>query len=231
VPPAEFSRLAGGDARTAREWLGELELRPHEDRPFVLANFIATLDGRAAVRGSTRGLGSPADLEMLLELRCLPDAVLVGPGTLRAEGYGRLVRSEERRSYRESRGLAPDPLLVTITRGTDIPALPGIEQPVIVYADADSPREALADLRGRGVGSVLCEGGPRLFGALLADGLVDELCLTLAPTLTGERGAPRVVEGGALGTHVDAEPLWILRAADELFLRYALQRGSPALDR
>jgi riboflavin biosynthesis pyrimidine reductase len=220
VPPAEFTRLGEGDARTAREWLAELEPPERDDRPYVFANFVATLDGRAAIRGSTRELGSRADVEMLLELRCLPDAVLVGTGTLRAEGYGRLVRSEERRAFRESRGLAPDPLLVTITRGTDIPELPGIEQPVIVYADADSPSEALADLRGRGVRSVLCEGGPHLFRALLADGLVDELFLTLAPALTGEPDAPRILEGGEL--RAAAELRWALRAGDELYLRYGL---------
>ena len=57
-------------------------------------NFVMTLDGRAALDGSTRPLGGPADLEMLLALRAAADAVLIGPGTIRAEGYGRLVGPE-----------------------------------------------------------------------------------------------------------------------------------------
>ena len=60
-------------------------------RPYVFFNFVTTFDGRAALDGSTRPLGGPADVEMLLSLRAVADAVLIGPGTVRAEGYGRLV--------------------------------------------------------------------------------------------------------------------------------------------
>ncbi len=174
---------------------------------------MSTLDGRAAIRGSTKPLGTPADLEMLLELRCLADAVLVGPRTIRAEGYGRLVRSEERRAYRESRGLAPEPLFVTVSRGGDVAHADEV-------LDGHDLPGALAGLRRRGIRSVLCEGGPRLFGSLLSEGLVDELFLTLAPTLTGEPGAPRIVEGGGLPRPVAAELRWVLRAGGELYLRY-----------
>ena len=62
-----------------------------EDRPHTFFNFVGTLDGRAALDGSTKPLGGPADLEMLLSLRAAADAVLIGPGTVRAEGYARLV--------------------------------------------------------------------------------------------------------------------------------------------
>ncbi len=83
------------------------EVRPRErapaDRPFVFVNMVSTIDGRAQVRGRTGELGEAADLEMLLELRAVADAVLVGTGTLRAEGYGRLVRSAERRATVERR--------------------------------------------------------------------------------------------------------------------------------
>ena len=94
-----YSRLlsAGPDA-TAPELLAEVRPRERapEDRPFVFVNMVATIDGRAQVRGRTGELGEEADLEMLLELRALADAVLIGPGTLRAEGYARLMGSEQR---------------------------------------------------------------------------------------------------------------------------------------
>ena len=48
-----------------------------EDRPRVLVDMIASADGRATVRGSSRSLGGRADLELLLELRTIADAVLI----------------------------------------------------------------------------------------------------------------------------------------------------------
>ena len=73
------------------------------ERPHTFFNFVTTLDGRAALDGSTRPLGGPADLEMLLALRAVADAVLIGPGTVRAEGYGRLVGAERRAGRRRPR--------------------------------------------------------------------------------------------------------------------------------
>jgi riboflavin biosynthesis pyrimidine reductase len=247
-----YSRLlsAGPDA-TAGELLADV--RPRErapaDRPFVFVNMVATVDGRAQVRGRTGELGDQADLEMLLELRALADAVLIGTGTLRAEGYARLIGSEARRARREAAGLAPDPVAVLLSRGLDVPWDAGLfaapEQPVLVYtgppgpgAEADvpetaapvevvrlddpSPAAALADLRARGIAALLSEGGPTLNNALLAAGLADELFLTLAPVITGEAGAIRIVEGPDLPSPLRARPVWVLRARGELFLRYAL---------
>jgi riboflavin biosynthesis pyrimidine reductase len=242
-----FQRLAPAGAEApAHELLAEV--RPHEraspERPFVFANFVTTVDGRAAVGGRTEELGEEADLEMLLELRVLADAVLIGSGTLRAEGYGRLVGSEERRAARAAAGLSGDPLAVLISRGLDLPWDAGLfaapEQPVLIYTGVDreapevaapvevvriegpSPAAALADLRRRGIRALLCEGGPHMLGSLVADGLLDELFLTVAPLLTGEEDAPRVVEGGDLPELVQAELLWVLRAGHELFLRYGV---------
>jgi riboflavin-specific deaminase-like protein len=224
------------------------EVRPHEragaERPFVFANMISTADGRAALGGSTRALGGDADLELLLELRALADAVLVGTGTLRAEGYARLVQSEERRARRRAAGLAEDPLAVVLSRRFDVPWDAGLfqapAQPVLVYTGVEgeapdvpapvevawleraAPGAALADLRARGIRALLCEGGPTLLGALLADGLVDELFLTVAPLLTGDEDEPAIVAGGRLPEAVEMELLSVLRAGGELMLRYGL---------
>jgi len=244
-----YSRLlsAGPDA-TAPELLAEVRPRERapEDRPFVFVNMVSTLDGRAQVRGRTGELGDDADLEMLLALRALADAVLIGTGTLRAEGYARLVGSEERRARREAAGLAADPVAVLLSRGLDLPWEAGLfaaaEQPVLVYTAAGAegeppetaapvevvrlpaatPAAAFADLRRRGIAALLCEGGPTLNSALLGARLVDELFLTLAPVLTGEEDAIRIVEGGELPEALRARPVWVLRARGELFLRYAL---------
>jgi riboflavin-specific deaminase-like protein len=225
------------------------EVRPHDrapaERPFVFANMVSTADGRAARDGRTQALGTEADLEVLLELRAIADAVLIGTGTLRAEGYAQLVQRPERRARRRAEGLAEDPLAVVLSRRFDVPWDAGMfqaaGQPVLVYTHATAgeppdvaapvevvrlevatPGAMLADLRRRGVRALLCEGGPTLLGALVADGLLDELFLTLAPQLTGDEEEPTIVSGGRLPEPAELELVWALRAGAELFLRYRL---------
>jgi riboflavin biosynthesis pyrimidine reductase len=72
---------------------------------------------------------------------------------------------------------------------------------------------------------VLCEGGPKVNSALLAEGLVDELFLTVAPTLVGGTPSVTLVRGPLLGVPAELELVWCLEAGGFLFLRYALRRG------
>jgi riboflavin-specific deaminase-like protein len=212
-------------------------------RPFVYVNMITTVDGRAARDGRSATIGGEADLQRLLDLRTRADAVLIGTGTLRAEGYDRLIRSEERRARRRAEGLAEDPLAVILSRRFDVPWEAGLfhapEQPVLIYTgvDAGDPpdvpapvevvrldvpglTEMLADLRARGVRALLSEGGPTVHGALWAAGVVDELYLTIAPLITGDADEPNIVEGGRLPEAVDLELVSVDRVGSELFLRY-----------
>jgi riboflavin-specific deaminase-like protein len=244
-----YSRLlSAGEEAGAAELLAEVRPRERapESRPFVFVNMVSTIDGRAQVSGRTRDLGDEADLEMLLELRAIADAVLIGTGTLRAEGYARLIGSAERRARREAAGLAGDPPAVLLSRSLELPWDAGLfadpDQPVLVYTSAEAesevpevaapvevvrleraePAAMLADLRARGVAALLSEGGPTLNAALLGAGLVDELFLTIAPQITGEQDAIRIVEGDGLAAPLRCRPVWVLRARGELFLRYAL---------
>ena len=73
-----------------------------------------------------------------------------------------------------------------------------------------------------GVRSVLCEGGPTVFGALLGEDLVDELFLSLAPKIAGGGEAPSIVEGMPLAELQELELVWVLTDGRELFLRYRL---------
>jgi riboflavin biosynthesis pyrimidine reductase len=214
------------------------------NRPYLFMNFVSTVDGRATEGGNTRALGSEPDLQMLLGLRTIADAVLVGPGTIRVEGYARLIGAAERRERRVAAGLAADPPLVIFARSFEVPweasVFDAAEQPVIVYTavegrppDVAAPVEvvtlepyssaaALADLRARGVRALLSEGGPTLFRGLLDEGLVDELFLTLVPALTAGAGELRILPSPALSAPAALEPLWVLQAAGELFLRYRI---------
>jgi riboflavin-specific deaminase-like protein len=242
-----FRRQVDGAALPPHALLAEV--RPAErapaDRPFVYANMVTTVDGRAAVGGSSRLLGSPADTLMLTELRAMADAVLIGTGTVRAEGYARLVGHPDRIARRREAGKADTPTAVLLSRSLDVPWEAGLfaaaDQPVIVYTGGDgarpdvaapleivrledpTPRAAMADLRSRGVRSLLCEGGPTLNSALLAERLVDELFLTLSPLLAGNADAPRIVEGPDLPEPLALSLEWVLHHDDELYLRYRIR--------
>lgn len=245
--PAEFERLLGGDARAPHEWLAELRPaeRAPDDRPFVYLNMVESADGRAAIDGRAQALGSEADTLMLTELRTIADAVLIGSGTLRAEGYARLVGDPGRVARREQAGRPPTPIAVLLSLALDLPWNAGLfgapRQPVLIYTSSDatppavaaelevvrlehlSPDAAMRDLRARGVRALLCEGGPTLNRSLLAAGLVDELFLTLAPLLAGNAVAPRIVEGRDLDAPAGLALEWVLRHDDELYLRYRIR--------
>ena len=239
-----MERFGPREARGPHEFLAEVDIVPRDDRPFVYLNMVASADGRATLEGRTGALGTEADTLLLTELRALADAVLVGTGTVRAEGYGRMVRNAERVARRRAAGLAETPTAVLLSRSFDVPWDAGLfaaaDQPVIVYTGAGgaapavaapvevvrladpTPAAMAADLRARGVRSLLCEGGPTLNSALLTAGLVDELFLTISPQITGEPQALRIVEGDGLPTPRELALEWVLRHGAELFLRYAV---------
>ena len=70
---------------------------------------VASLDGKAAVEGTTRGLGSEADRELFHHLRTQADALLVGAGTVRQERYGRAVKSDALQRQARAGGARPRP--------------------------------------------------------------------------------------------------------------------------
>jgi riboflavin-specific deaminase-like protein len=219
----------------------------HEDRPQVAMNFAATVDGRATIGGVSGPIGSPSDTAMLAGLRTRFDAVMIGAGTMRAERYGRLMPSEEKRERRERLGLRPDPLMVLVSGRLDLPwdaslfTEPGriliftaaeVEPPettasvgVVRHDGRVDLKAALEHLRREHeVRCLLSEGGPRIHAQLQAAGLVDDLFLTIAPKLTGAPDAPRIVEG-ELSEIVALELAWLLEDEGELFARYR-RRGT-----
>lgn len=232
---------------TVAEQLGAY--RPWEDagpgdRPLTAVNFAVTLDGRATIEGRSGQIGSDTDTEMLQTLRTRFDAVMVGAGTLRTERYGRVVPDESRRAGRVADDLAEDPLAVVVSNRMELPWDAGLftcgAGRVLVHTSSDeeppateTPVEvvrheggvdlsrAMRELRSdHGIRALLCEGGPALFGDLVASGLVDELFLTIAPKLAGTAG-PSLIEA-ELGEAVELGLRWLLSADGELFARYAV---------
>jgi riboflavin biosynthesis pyrimidine reductase len=176
---------------------------------------IASVDGRAALHGRTAALGDPADRALFHRLRTIADAVLVGAGTVRAEGYRELIRDEALYAAREARGLEREPLLAVVSGSGEGLGEPAPQTRRVVFADA---RQALDELRG----VVLCEGGPTLNAELLAQGAVDELHLCLAPMLVGGVDPLTLVSGAPLDPPGRLELASVHASGGYLFLRYRI---------
>ncbi len=215
------------------------------DEAHLRANMIASIDGAATHAGLSGGLNSPADKQVFDLLRRLADVVIVGAGTLRAEGYGGLHVGEADLAWRREHGLAEHPVLAIVSSWlalepgsalfTDAPrrplvlthaqspqrqraALAEVADVVLCGQDAVDPVRMRAELVDRGLTQMLCEGGPHLLGTLAAADVVDELCLTLSPLLEGGDGL-RLTRDAPL-VHRPMRLAGLLRAEDMLFLRY-----------
>ncbi len=219
-------------------------------RQSVRFNFVASIDGAATQAGLSGGLSGQADKRVFEILRRLCDVVLVGAGTLRAEGYGPMRLDPASVRWRRANGLVDQPVfaIVSGTLRLDPASVVFTEAPVratVVTIGASSPakKEALsrvadvivcgeerldtalmlAELAKRGLQQVLSEGGPTLFGTLLEADCVDELCLTISPLI--EAGAAPRIAAGALPQARRMTLHHVLVSDSTLMLRYLRARG------
>ncbi|GAA1946847.1 pyrimidine reductase family protein [Agromyces allii] len=235
-----------GGAAVDREHLLAAYALPERQRASVRMNFVASIDGAVTVDGRSGGLGDASDRLAMQAMRALADVVLVGAGTVRAEGYGGLSVDGADAAWRRSHDLAEQPRIAVVSSRLDLdPRHPFFERAVtrplvVTHAAAPEPRRAaLADvadvlvcgdgevdlaeaqrqLGALGLAQVLCEGGPHLFGALLDADLVDEVCLSLSPLLVGGT-AGRIVQGAREAAR-SMRLVHAIPAGDLLLLRYA----------
>jgi riboflavin biosynthesis pyrimidine reductase len=247
--------LPAGAPTTAAEVVAGLGIsgQPTRGRPRVMLNMVSTADGRATLDGRSGALSDRGDRALFHALRSAVDAVLVGAGTARAEHYGRIVPDAAHRAERQRRGLSEEPLACIVSgrlelSQKEVPLLgePAAHVVILTAAQACLPasaarvdyiraaRDGALDLAGAlaelgerfGVGSVLCEGGPHLAWQLLAQGLLDEMFLSLSPKLAGGEDTTgeglRILAGAELEPPAELELLAVLRSDSHLFLRYGV---------
>jgi len=190
-------------------------------RPYVIANFAITADGKVSTRNHTpTGFTSAEDKRRLQLIRSMGDALLAGASTVGTDRMSMGLSAEDLRAERIARGKAAEPLRVIVSRSGRID--PGWkvfqprERPPLIFtttAISNTLRTRLAGLadlwilKGQGldlsrvlailredfgVRKLVCEGGPSLFRSLAEIGAVDELRLTWAPLVFGGAEAPGV---------------------------------------
>src|SRR4051794_31798686 len=173
----------------------------------------------------------------------MADVVLVGAGTARGENYGGAKTTDGRRpppiavvskslgfdlSARLFTDTTVPPIVVTCAASpSDVREQLSAVAEVLVAGDADVDLPVALDaLAERGLGQVLCEGGPHLLGAVAAAGLLDELCLTLSPIVAGGN-AGRIVAGYLPDVVEPMHLQHVLEDDGHLFLRYSTADDLP----
>jgi riboflavin biosynthesis pyrimidine reductase len=252
---------------------GDLPLRNcSAHRPYVVSNFVSTLDGvvsyalKGQAGGSTISGSDPADRFIMGLLRASSDAILVGARTFQDAGPRSLWTPEYTypdakdlyKAYRVNVLHKPEYPILVIVSGSGkleldraIFRTPGVRTVVIttsagrdalVSAGATKllsveihaldtsggtivPLAIMQLLEELGVGRLLHEGGPTLFGQFMAAQAIDELFLTLSPQIAGRTSdamRPALVEGTAFAP---ASAPWfqllsVKQCADHLYLCY-----------
>jgi riboflavin-specific deaminase-like protein len=222
-------------------------------RPFVVATFAMTVDGKVTTKNlSPVDFTSRDDKLHLFRQRASADAVLIGHTSLKRDNV-RLGLPAEMQEARMKRGQTRGPIRVIVSNEGKIDHRLKVFQsdvsPIIIFSTKRMPRKYqhalekkatlhLSDTRhvdlvvmlqtlGRKykVRTLACEGGPTLFRALLEQGLIDQLNLTIAPYMFGGAKAPTLtgVSKKFLPASVHCLLSDMRTVGDECFLTYRIK--------
>jgi len=222
--------VVGAGEEAARELNAPYLHRVETGKPWVIAKWAMSLDGKLATRtGDSRWISNEASRRLVHELRGRVDAILVGRGTavaddplLTARPAGprvatRVVLDSRAQLASESqlvRTAHELPVLVAVSPdapSSDVERLvaKGCE---VFRCDGDTRVERmeslLRELGRREMTNVLFEGGAQVLGTLVDARLVDEVQVYVAPKIVGGAAAPATVAG--LGVEAIAQSLMLV---------------------
>ncbi|RLA44638.1 MAG: bifunctional diaminohydroxyphosphoribosylaminopyrimidine deaminase/5-amino-6-(5-phosphoribosylamino)uracil reductase RibD [Gammaproteobacteria bacterium] len=204
----------------ARQVIAGFVARMSRGRGRVRAKLAMSLDGRTAMAsGESQWITGPAARQDVQRLRAMSCAIVTGVGTVLADDCALTVRADELGMAGQGATLAASrqPLRVVVDSSLRTPdtakILDGSTPTLLCHDEAiDAPRNIVATgvdrlplpcgengldlvrlldyLTARQCNEILVESGPRLAGALLQAGLLDELIVYMAPALLGDRARP-----------------------------------------
>lgn len=217
--------------------------------PFVFSNFAMTADGKIAFASKNfTPFGSERDREHMMELRATADAVICGATTVDVTETILGTGGAKYRKQRLKNGLPEFPLRVIASGSGSIDLNANIFKkrfsPIVVLTTERISKAKLKSLRAVAEAEIfgktkidfhaafrwlrnkwkikrlLCEGGGELHGALIRADLLDELHLTICPTVFGGKNAPTIADGENVKRLIDAKPFKLKsfqRIGDEIF--------------
>ena len=224
--------------------------RTRTGRPLVIAKWAMTLDGRLAdASGTSRWISGEASRRRVHEVRRICDAVLVGSGTALADAPSLTVRHAAPLPERGQPTRVILDGRLRLPPGAE-PAASARQVPVIVYTLQDAPADTagraddlrragcevvpmpegpggvdlgavLDDLGRRDASRALVEGGGRVLGSLLAQGLADRVMVFVAPRLLAAGDARSPLDGPAgraLADAVDLQDVTVERVGEDVLI-------------
>ncbi|OIV35580.1 hypothetical protein BIV57_20890 [Mangrovactinospora gilvigrisea] len=230
---------------------------PDAATAWVRVSMVQTLDGAAHFEGLSQPISSKADMRVFGVLRALADVVVAGAETVRGEGYRPARARPAFAAARAAAGQGPAAAIAVVSSRLDLdfdaPLFAAAVTPTLVLTGSAAPEKARrraedaggvvitvtenarltpAEITGalaaRGLNRIQLEGGPRLLGQFTAADAVDEMCLTLSPTLTAG-GAERIAHGPSVDAPHRMRLAGLLEQDGFLFSRYLRDRtGSTA---
>lgn len=197
------------------------------DREGIRLIAVSTLHGSATIDGTSGPMGDATDGELFAALREWADIAIVGSATVKAEEYGPststrlavLSHSLEFAGFEDF--IAAGPIVLTPAERASSPeaqrlADAGAE---VISTGTGTMSEAVSALHALGARRISCEGGPSVYSAFIAEGLVDQLYLTLDPHLSPSVEKP-VVDGEATSPALKLELENVDTVDSTVFLRY-----------
>jgi riboflavin biosynthesis pyrimidine reductase len=158
--------------------------------PWVILSMVQSVDGSTSLSGVSGPLGSEADQDVFSTLRSRADVLLVGAGTVRAEGYRPLKRKGQRLAIVSGSGALPwDEPVYTHDQTVIVAPEDGPDLPVRALRAGHGRVDLAKAITLLAPTVVLLEGGSSLNAQMLSLGLVDELCVTTAPVTVLGQGA------------------------------------------
>ncbi|MFB7028514.1 MULTISPECIES: pyrimidine reductase family protein [unclassified Streptomyces] len=248
APAGPAHEAGAGDGGWSLDALADAYAYPEGDGPWLRANMVSSLDGAGQHEGRSQPLSSDTDMRIFGTLRGLADVIVVGAETVRLEGYRPARAREAFAERRAAAGQGPAPVIAVVTGSLDLdfslPLFTAPLVPTLVLTGSGAPAErvraareagaevlfagdgarvdparALAALTERGLRRQLTEGGPRLLGQFVAAGVLDELCLTISPTMTAG-DAQRIAGGPPVAVPTRFQVASVLERDGFLFTRY-----------
>lgn len=235
--------------RQIEDWLrSSIESSRHADRPFITLTYAQSWDGSITTRcGETLNFSGLESTRITHQLRSLHDGILVGIGTI--------LSDDPQLTVREWEGPNPQPVVLDSQLRTPptarichhpdkacwILTLSGesgvLNEHATVIPVGDSESElqevplaaAMKVLKGRGLNSLMVEGGATVITAFLKARLVDGLVLTVAPRLVGGYKAIDELLGNDSGEPLLISPIHSGQAGSDLMVWGDLQYGDSAV--